>query len=121
MSVSAPGSLDAELKYLSDVAQREAELKRLNEEIVSVHWVLLKTCCPEGGGFGGALGSNLGMLLIVFREIRCKATSLTPSITPFRRNNHPLPGHGVEFVGGGQGRQGRFLGKEGCAREEALS
>ena len=33
--MSAPGSLDAELKYLSDVAEREAELKRLNEEIVS--------------------------------------------------------------------------------------
>ncbi|GMH72828.1 hypothetical protein TrRE_jg8254 [Triparma retinervis] len=33
MSMSAPGSLDAELKYLSDVAEREAELKRLNEEI----------------------------------------------------------------------------------------
>mmetsp|Transcript_8239 Transcript_8239/g.16623 ORF Transcript_8239/g.16623 Transcript_8239/m.16623 type:complete len:372 (+) Transcript_8239:17-1132(+) len=30
---AAPGSLDSELRYLSDVAAREAELKRLNDEI----------------------------------------------------------------------------------------
>ena len=34
--MSGPNSIDSELRYLSDVQMREEELRKLNEEIVSV-------------------------------------------------------------------------------------
>ena len=43
--MSGPNSIDSELRYLSDVQMREEELRKLNEEIVSVvKWLpFLKT------------------------------------------------------------------------------
>lgn len=34
--MSGPTSIDSELRYLSDVQMREEELRKLNEEIVSI-------------------------------------------------------------------------------------